>query len=62
MRLNKKESLTNIALKTWIEFIDRDQNELNARRHVNYILKKYDNTDYEILNKIKKHKYPKRLY
>lgn len=58
----KKQNLTTIALKAWVESIDKNHHEQNARRTVNKILKNYNNTDYEVLEKIKKHKYPKRLY
>lgn len=58
----KNKNLTTLALKIWAKNIDKYNHEYNARRNVNYILKHYDNTDYEVLNKIKKHKYPKRLY
>lgn len=58
----KNKNLADLALQTWIKIIDRDQHELNARREVNYILKKHYNQYYNTLEKIKKCKDPKRLY
>lgn len=62
MKKIKTQNLTDLALKIWVESIDANHHEQNARRTVNRVLKNYNNTDYEVLEKIKKHKYPKRLY
>jgi len=58
------KNLQDIAMKTLIKHIDTKHHYSNAVRQVRYILnkKEYDYRPSEVLEKIKKTKYPKRLY
>lgn len=60
--LTKMKNLQDLALKIWIDHIDENNHDYNARRQVQFKLRKYDYRPDEVLEKIKKTKYPKRLY
>ena len=56
------KNLIEIAFGIWIKEIDRTDNEIETRRNLKYQMKKYNPRPSEILEKIKKCKYSKRLY
>jgi len=62
MKVQKVQKLETIAIKTWARTIDSGDTIHNATRYTNWKLKQYDNRPNEVLEKIRKCKYPKRLY
>lgn len=64
-KINKKqpkENLSKLAMRLWTTHLDEHNHDHNAIRHMNYQLSKYEVRPSEVLEKIKKCKYSKRMY